>query len=103
MSITKIAPDGALVWQKEWTTASGDSRGGRARRQRLRRRAGPVPGAPANEDLVAVKLAPDGSLIWARTYAAGTLPTRATARSPARTGRCTWPAPSKEASSPRLC
>ncbi len=73
MSITKMAPDGTIVWQKARTTATGMAvavapdgsvyAGGQA----------PVPGAPASEDLAALKLAPDGSLVWARTYAAGSL------------------------------
>ncbi len=45
MSITKMAPDGTIVWQKARTTATG----------------------------MAVAVAPDGSLVWARTYAAGSL------------------------------
>ena len=45
MSITKMAPDGTIVWQKARTTATG----------------------------MAVAVAPDGSLVWASTYAAGSL------------------------------
>jgi len=45
MSITKMAPDGTIVWQKARTTATG----------------------------MAVAVAPDGSLVWAHTYAAGSL------------------------------
>jgi len=73
MSITKIAPDGTLVWQKAWTTANGMAVAVAPDGSVYAAGQAPVPGAPANADLVAVKLAPDGSLIWARTYAAGTL------------------------------
>jgi putative pyrroloquinoline-quinone binding quinoprotein len=72
MSITKIAADGTLVWQKRWITAFGEAvavagdgsiyAAGTAQR----------PGAPGGSDLIVVKLAPDGSLVWARTYSAGT-------------------------------
>jgi hypothetical protein len=71
MSITKIAADGTLVWQKRWTTAFGEAvavagdgsvyAAGTAQR----------PGLPGDSDLVVVKLAADGSLVWARTYSAG--------------------------------
>src|SRR5207302_3345737 len=73
MSITKIAPDGTLVWQKAWTTASGMAVAVAPDGSVYAAGQAPVPGQPANADLVAVKLAPGGSLIWARTFTAGTL------------------------------
>lgn len=73
MSITKIAPDGTLVWQKAWTTASGMAVAVAPDGSVYAAGSALVPGQPTNTELVALKLAPDGSLVWARTFAAGTL------------------------------
>jgi hypothetical protein len=73
MSLTKIAPDGTIVWQKAWTTASGMAVAVAPEGSVYAAGQAPVPGAPANDDLVALKLAHRSSLVWARTYAAGSL------------------------------
>ncbi len=73
MSITKMAPDGTIVWQKARTTATGMAVAVAPDGSVYAAGQAPVPGAPASEDLVALKLAPDGSLVWASTYAAGSL------------------------------
>lgn len=71
MSITKIAPDGTIAWQKAWTTATGQAVA--VAPDGSVYAAGVTSSSPTTEEVVAVKLAPDGSLDWARAFAAGTL------------------------------
>jgi hypothetical protein len=60
MSITKIAPDGTIAWQKAWTTATGQAVA--VAPDGSVYAAGVTQSSPTTEELVALKLAPDGSL-----------------------------------------
>ncbi len=73
MSVTKIAADGTIVWQKAWTSANGMAVAVAPDGSVYAAGQTQTPGAPADAELVALKLAPDGSLVWARTYTAGIL------------------------------
>jgi len=73
MTITKIAADGTIVWQKLWSTGSGMAVAVAPDGSVYAAGQAPRPGSPADADMVVVKLAADGSLVWARTYSAGTL------------------------------